>query len=73
MGGYGKLDATGRGEQLKGWFKCYCEDRTRAYKCVGVPSTGGTHVRLCSINSLSVANRHVLHPALLACRRPLKH
>jgi hypothetical protein len=56
MGGYRKLDATGRGKQPEGWFKCDREDCTRAYKRVGVPSTGGSHV--CHhINSCDVADR----------------
>lgn len=46
MGGYRKPDATGRGKQLKGWFEHHREDCTRAYKRVGMPSTGGSHVRV---------------------------
>jgi hypothetical protein len=56
MGGYRKLDATGRGKQLEGWFKCDREDCTRAYERVGVPSAGGPHV--CHhTNSCDVADR----------------
>ncbi len=51
MGGYRKLDTTRRGEQLEGWVKCNRKDCTRAYKRVGLPSTGGSHVRL-YMNSL---------------------
>jgi hypothetical protein len=57
MGRYGKLDPTGRGEQLEGWFKCHREDCTRTYKRGSVSSTGGSHVRLRRTNSLSVADR----------------
>jgi hypothetical protein len=44
MGGYRKLDATGRGKQLEGWLECDREDCTRAYERVGVPAAGGSHV-----------------------------
>lgn len=69
MGGYRKLDTTGRGKQLEGWFKCDREDCTRAYKRVGVPSAGGSYV--CHhINSVTLPTNG--QPVLLACSRPLK-
>ena len=56
MGGYRKLDATGRGKQPQGWFKRYRKDFTREYERISVSSTRGSHVRL-HTNSYSVANR----------------
>ena len=63
MGRYRKLDTARRGKQLEGWFDCHREDCTRAYKRVGVPSTGGSHV--CHlINPCDVADRRATS---LAC------